>query len=97
MLDADSVRVSANACGVTVADNTALPRYLTGILFALPTLFIGTRILNKVLNPLPWGADDFMAITGYVSWAAIMSSGTLLMRTAQVCTIPLVPLIYRCE
>ncbi|KAF5528565.1 hypothetical protein CGCA056_v001762 [Colletotrichum aenigma] len=73
----DSVRVSANACGVTVADNTALPRYLTGILFALPTLFIGIRILNKVLNPLPWGADDFMAITGYV------------------CTIPLVPLIYR--
>ncbi|KAF4831105.1 hypothetical protein CGCTS75_v005316 [Colletotrichum tropicale] len=73
----DSVRVSATACGVTVADNTALPRYLTGILFALPTVFIGIRILNKILNPLPWGADDFMAITGYV------------------CTIPLVPLIYR--
>ncbi|KAF4848631.1 hypothetical protein CGCSCA4_v004822 [Colletotrichum siamense] len=73
----DSVRVSATACGVTVADNTALPRYLTGILFALPTVFIGIRILNKILNPLPWGADDFMAIIGYV------------------CTIPLVPLIYR--
>ncbi|KAH9230655.1 hypothetical protein K456DRAFT_1918120 [Colletotrichum gloeosporioides 23] len=70
----DSVRVSATACGVTVADNTALPRYLTGILFALPTVFIGIRILNKILNPLPWGADDFMAIIGYA---------------AQVCTIPL--------
>ncbi|KAF4903554.1 hypothetical protein CGCVW01_v013113 [Colletotrichum viniferum] len=61
----DSVRVSATACEVTVADNTALPRYLTGILFALPTVFIGIRILNKILNPLPWGADDFMAIIGY--------------------------------
>ncbi|KAL3297476.1 CFEM domain-containing protein [Colletotrichum asianum] len=91
----DSVRVSATACGVTVADNTALPRYLTGILFALPTVFISIRILNKILNPLPWGADDFMAITGYVSWPTMIFFGTLLMQTAQVCTIPLVPLIYR--
>ncbi|KAL0931313.1 CFEM domain-containing protein [Colletotrichum truncatum] len=68
---------SAGACGVKVSDDRALPRFLTGILFILPTAFIGIRIANKIMNPSIWGADDITAVLGYI------------------CTLPLVPIIYR--
>ncbi|KAF6831960.1 CFEM domain-containing protein [Colletotrichum plurivorum] len=58
---------SANSCGVVVDDNRSLPRFLTGILFVLPTVFIGIRIANKIINPSPLGADDYTAFIGYVS------------------------------
>ncbi|KAF6811587.1 CFEM domain-containing protein [Colletotrichum musicola] len=68
---------SANSCGVVVDDNRSLPRFLTGFLFVLPTVFIGIRIANKIVNPSPLGADDYTAFIGYI------------------CTVPLVPIIYR--
>ncbi|CCF35264.1 CFEM domain-containing protein, partial [Colletotrichum higginsianum] len=46
------------SCGFPLADNTALPRFLAGFLFLLPAVFIFARLLNKKINPSPWGADD---------------------------------------
>lgn len=57
---------SATSCGVVVPDNRALPRFLTGFLFVLPTAFIVIRIANKIINPYPLGADDITAFIGYV-------------------------------
>ncbi|KAK1689893.1 hypothetical protein BDP55DRAFT_691324 [Colletotrichum godetiae] len=53
-------------CGFPVTDNTAIPRFLTGTLFILPVIFMCIRIVNKFVNPSPWGADDICVFVGFV-------------------------------
>ncbi|KAF9881034.1 CFEM domain-containing protein [Colletotrichum karsti] len=52
-------------CGFQLTDNTKLPRFLTGLLFILPTVFIIIRLANKWVNPSSWAADDLAILLGY--------------------------------
>ncbi|TDZ29026.1 hypothetical protein C8035_v004595 [Colletotrichum spinosum] len=65
---------SADNCGITTEDNRALPRFLTGILFVLPTAFIIIRLVNKWANPSPWAADDTTAMIGYVCTVPLVAT-----------------------
>ncbi|TEA21581.1 hypothetical protein C8034_v005708 [Colletotrichum sidae] len=65
---------SADNCGITTEDNRALPRFLTGILFVLPTVFIIIRLVNKWVNPSPWAADDTTAMIGYVCTVPLVAT-----------------------
>ncbi|KXH28860.1 CFEM domain-containing protein [Colletotrichum simmondsii] len=59
-------------CGFPLTDNTAIPRFLTGTLFILPFIFMCIRLLNKFVNPSPWGADDVCIFIGFVCATALV-------------------------
>ncbi|KAK1536448.1 CFEM domain-containing protein [Colletotrichum costaricense] len=59
-------------CGFPLTDNTAIPRFLTGTLFILPVIFMCIRILNKFVNPSPWGADDVCIFIGFACATALV-------------------------
>ncbi|WQF84406.1 Putative extracellular membrane protein, CFEM [Colletotrichum destructivum] len=83
------------SCGFPLADNTALPRFLAGFLFLLPALFILARLLNKKINPSPWGADDTCIMFAFVRWARIFNFH--YPNTSQAFTLAMMPMIYRRE
>lgn len=84
-------------CGFPLTDNTAIPRFLTGTLFILPVIFMCIRILNKLVNPSPWGADDFCVFIGFVSRTLDCHAAVAILISKQACATALVPIVYRCK
>ncbi|KAK1503719.1 CFEM domain-containing protein [Colletotrichum abscissum] len=82
-------------CGFPLTDNTAIPRFLTGTLFILPVIFMCIRILNKFVNPSPWGADDVCIFIGFVSQILDCHVAAPILMSKQACATALVPIVYR--